>query len=148
MIKQIYILVKRRHNSVETDRGSYYNKEDGQNFQTVKVHFTMVMKVIIVIMMMLIIMKIMNNSSYIRELLIITQNSFTSSPSRTNQRFCCLQALQWYSYLFRSSHPKMLFKKGILSNFAKFTGRDLCQSLFFNSMFERVYYCETEIDFL
>ena len=28
MIKEKYILVKRRQNSVEKDRGSYYNKED------------------------------------------------------------------------------------------------------------------------
>ena len=29
IIKEKYIPVKRRQNSVETDRGSYYNKEDG-----------------------------------------------------------------------------------------------------------------------
>ena len=29
IIKEKYILVKRRQNTVETDRGSYYNKEDG-----------------------------------------------------------------------------------------------------------------------
>ena len=29
MIKEKYRPVKRRQNSVETDRGSYYNKEDG-----------------------------------------------------------------------------------------------------------------------
>ena len=29
MVKEKYIPVKRRQNSVETDRGSYYNKEDG-----------------------------------------------------------------------------------------------------------------------
>ena len=37
----------------------------------VKVHFSMVMKVMIVIMMMRIIMKIMNSSSYLRVLAII-----------------------------------------------------------------------------
>ena len=43
-----YMPVKRRQNLSETDKGSYY-KEDGQkNFQTVNVHFTMVMKVIII----------------------------------------------------------------------------------------------------
>ena len=50
----------------------------------VKVHFAMVMKMIIVIMMMKIIMKIMNNSSYLRVFAIMTQNSFTSSATRTN----------------------------------------------------------------
>ena len=29
IIKEKYIPVKRRQNSVETGRGSYYNKEDG-----------------------------------------------------------------------------------------------------------------------
>ena len=84
----------------------------------------------------------MSSSSYLKVLPLITQNSSTSSPIRTNQRFCGLQALHWYSYMFRSSRPEVLCKKGILSNFAKFTEKDLCQSLFFNSM----YYCETEID--
>ena len=84
----------------------------------------------------------MNSSSYLKVLPLITQKSFTSSPIRTNERFCSLQALKCYSYMFRCSHPDVLCKKDILSNFAKFTGKHLCQSLFFNSM----YYCETEID--
>ena len=33
---------------------------------------------------------------------------------------------------FRSSSPEVLCKKGVLRNSAKFTGKDLCQSLFFN----------------
>ena len=32
----------------------------------------------------------------------------------------------------RSSHPWCSTRKGVLRNFAKFTGKDLCQSLFFN----------------
>ena len=70
MTKEKYIPVKRRQNSVETD--------------TVKVHFTMVMKMIMVIMMMRIIIKIMNSSSYLRVLSIIAENSFTNSPTRTD----------------------------------------------------------------
>ena len=31
----------------------------------------------------------------------------------------------------RSSRPEVFCKKGILRNFAKFTGKHLCQSLFF-----------------
>ena len=31
---------------------------------------------------------------------------------------------------FRSSRPEVFFKKGILRNFAKFTGKYPCQSLF------------------
>ena len=32
----------------------------------------------------------------------------------------------------RSSRPEVFCKKGVLRNIAKFTGRHLCQSLFFN----------------
>ena len=35
-------------------------------------------------------------------------------------------------YLFRGSRPEVFCKKGALRNFAKFTGKHLCQSLFFN----------------
>ena len=34
----------------------------------------------------------------------------------------------------RSSHPEVFCKKGVLRNFAKFTGKHLCQSLFFNKV--------------
>ena len=32
----------------------------------------------------------------------------------------------------RSSHQKCSMKKGVLKNFTKFTGKHLCQSLFYN----------------
>ena len=35
---------------------------------------------------------------------------------------------------FRSSHGRGSVKKGALRNFAKLTGKDLCQSLFFNKV--------------
>ena len=34
----------------------------------------------------------------------------------------------------RSSHSKCSVTKGVLGNFAKFTGKHLCQSLFFNKV--------------
>ena len=34
----------------------------------------------------------------------------------------------------RSSRPEVFSEKGVLRNFAKFTGKDLCQSLFFNKV--------------
>ena len=34
----------------------------------------------------------------------------------------------------RSSHQRCSVKKGVLRNFAKFTGKHLCQSLFFNEV--------------
>ena len=36
--------------------------------------------------------------------------------------------------IFRSSRPGVFCKKGVLRNFAKFTGKHLCQSLFFNKV--------------
>ena len=34
----------------------------------------------------------------------------------------------------KSSHPKVFGEKGVLKNFAKFTGKHLCQDLFFNKV--------------
>ena len=34
----------------------------------------------------------------------------------------------------RSSRSEVFCQKGVLRNFAKFTGKDLCQSLFFNKV--------------
>ena len=36
--------------------------------------------------------------------------------------------------IYRSSHQSCSMKKGVLKNFAKFTGKHLCQSLFFNKV--------------
>ena len=36
--------------------------------------------------------------------------------------------------IFRSSHQRCSMKKGVLRNFAKFTEKHLCQSLFFNKV--------------
>ena len=36
--------------------------------------------------------------------------------------------------LFKSSHKRYAIKKDVLRNFAKFTGKHLCQSLFFNEV--------------
>ena len=35
---------------------------------------------------------------------------------------------------YRSSRPKVFCKKGVLKNFPKFTGKHLCQNLFFNKV--------------
>ena len=37
---------------------------------------------------------------------------------------------------YRSSRPEVFCKKGVLKNFAKFTGKHFCQSLFFNKVLE------------
>ena len=36
--------------------------------------------------------------------------------------------------MVRSSHLDVFCKKGVLKNFAKFAGKHLCQSLFFNKV--------------
>ena len=36
--------------------------------------------------------------------------------------------------LCRSSRPEVFCKKGVLRNFSRFTGKHLCQSLFFNKV--------------
>ena len=41
---------------------------------------------------------------------------------------CCA----WTAY--RKSHPEVFCKKGVLWNFRKFSGKQLCQSLFFNKL--------------
>ena len=38
------------------------------------------------------------------------------------------------TYLGRSSHRRCSVRKDVLRNYAKFTGRHLCQSLFFNKV--------------
>ena len=38
---------------------------------------------------------------------------------------------------FRSSRPEVFCEKGVLRNFAKFTGKHLCQSLFYNFIKKR-----------
>ena len=40
----------------------------------------------------------------------------------------------WTQTIFRSSHQRCSVKKGVLRNFAKFTGKHLRQSLFFNKV--------------
>ena len=37
-------------------------------------------------------------------------------------------------YQWKSSHQRYSVRKGVLRNFAKFTGKHLCQSLFFNKV--------------
>ena len=50
------------------------------------------------------------------------------------------KSLQWYHYIcsetitYQKQPPEVFCKKGILRNFAKFTGKHLCQSLFFNKV--------------
>ena len=62
--------------------------------------------------------------------------------------FCCLgiygsyrntgipmaDVISFDTSIYRSSRPGVFCKKGVLRNFAKFTGKNLCQSLFLNKV--------------
>ena len=41
---------------------------------------------------------------------------------------------EYVETMYRSIRPEVFFQKGVLRNFAKFTGKHLCQSLFFNKV--------------
>ena len=43
-------------------------------------------------------------------------------------------AEQW---LLEKQPPEVFYEKGVLRNFAKFTGKNLCQSLFFKKLFKK-----------
>ena len=47
-----------------------------------------------------------------------------------------INELVWFisHNLYRGSRPEVFCKKGVLRNFAKFTGKHQCQSLFFNKV--------------
>ena len=47
----------------------------------------------------------------------------------------------------RSSHPEVFCKKGILRNFAKFTGKHLCRSLFLNKVAGLRQWCCLPVNF-
>ena len=54
----------------------------------------------------------------------------------SNSLLICLRK---YKYLNqngsdRSSRPEVFYEEGVLRNFAKFTGKHLCQSLYFNKV--------------
>ena len=61
------------------------------------------------------------------------------------KHFLQLFETQWISTLYRSSHQRSSIKKVVLRNFTKFTGKQLCQSLFFDIKKEalaQVFSCE------
>ena len=62
---------------------------------------------------------------------------FSHSPFtfRLSVRFAWLLAgkMKWLK-LSRSSHPELFCPKGVLKKFTKFTGKRLCQNIFFNKI--------------
>ena len=57
--------------------------------------------------------------------------TFFSNLFKENQK---LSKNHIFQYLNRSSRPEVFWKKGVVRNFAKFTGKHLCQSLFLNKV--------------
>ena len=59
----------------------------------------------------------------------------------------CIHKMQDTMSYIRSSRPDVFCEKGVLRNFAKFTGEHLCQSHFFNKKIKKetlalVFSCE------
>ena len=55
---------------------------------------------------------------------VVSYNSITTDLSLLRLQF----------YYARSSRPEVFCKKGVVRNFTKFTGKHLCQRLFFNKV--------------
>ena len=62
-----------------------------------------------------------------------TVNIKSYSFSLTTYKFFC-RADYDVAGKYRSSHRKCSVRKSVLRNFAKFTGKHLCQGLFFNKV--------------
>ena len=90
---------------------------------------------------------IYTNGKYIRKRFWLFQNwqdssSWTSETSENVYLFVFISSFVSFKYIYffdvarnhRSSGPEVLCKKGVPRNFAKFTGKHMCQSLFFNKV--------------
>ena len=65
--------------------------------------------------------------------LFIFQCYYNTFFSNCNELLTCDECSYWH-YSYRSSHRRCSARKGVLRNLAKFTGKHLCQSLFFNKV--------------
>ena len=66
-----------------------------------------------------------------------TQQSLPPLWATINGRFCQIVSRGYYlqpCHICRSSLPEIVFKKCLLKNFAKFTGKHLWESLFFTKV--------------
>ena len=57
---------------------------------------------------------------------------FVDTNVKGLNKFVSYFALHWSPV--QKQPPEVFYKKGVLKNFAKFTGKHLCQSLFFNKV--------------
>ena len=73
-----------------------------------------------------------------KNLFLLMLRRVTATLKHKNQKILILSPKTWkycYTFLFlkklsRGSRPEVFCEKGVLRNFAKFTGKHLCQSLF------------------
>ena len=90
---------------------------------------------------------IYTNGKYIRKRFWLFQNwqdssTWTSETSENVYLFVFISSFVSFKYIYffdvvrnhRSSRPEVLCKKGVPRNFAKFTGKHMCQSLLFNKL--------------
>ena len=47
----------------------------------------------------------------------------------------------FFAAIYKNSRPEVFCKKGVFRNFTEFTGKHLCQSLFFNKVSSSVFCC-------
>ena len=71
---------------------------------------------------------------YHKYLATVCQMLFVLFRFVNNQRDFLVYIILSYAFIgtFRNSQPRCYIKKGVQKNFAKYTGKHLCQSLFFN----------------
>ena len=73
----------------------------------------------------------------LKSLLFILQLKFVWCNTKSCQiprNRCRVPNISVGTIIFRGSRPEVFCKKDILKNFAKFTGKHLCKSLFFNKV--------------
>ena len=70
----------------------------------------------------------------LKELGILLKCSETFEKFLTSCNFLKILVFQNFFSKFRSNRQRRSVKKGVLRNFAKLTGKNLCQSLFFNKV--------------
>ena len=75
----------------------------------------------------------LHQQKYVSTELIMNQLGQVSAISFWQQNETWWNFKKVYAYL-RSSHRTCFVKKGVLKNFADFTGKHLCQRLFFNKV--------------
>ena len=69
-----------------------------------------------------------------KEKLIYKENFICKGKSGVVTKIKLRTKIKKHNQLYRSSHQRCSLRKGVLRNFAKFTGKHLCQSLFFNKV--------------